>query len=93
MLGRREDKLQETASLVASTSSAIEAFVRSVDTTNYEALRAVAAEVGNWDVLVIASVYPSAASNIVSTDVDEWWQGFEVSDLTVHLIHPGGDHL
>lgn len=47
--------------------------------TDYEGLRAIAAEVGKWHVLVIASVYPSAASTIVSTDIDKWWQGFEAS--------------
>ncbi|KAG8162685.1 hypothetical protein KVR01_007163 [Diaporthe batatas] len=79
LLGRREDKLKETASLVASASAVTEALVRTVDITDFDRLKDVAAEVGKWNVIVIASVYPSAASTIVSTDVDEWWQGFETN--------------
>lgn len=79
MLGRQKDKLEETAALVSSASAATETLVRPVDTTEPEGLKAIAAEVGKWDVLVIASVYASAASTIVSTEVDEWWQGFEAS--------------
>lgn len=78
LLGRREANLQETASLVSSASSGVESLVRPVDTTNFEGLKTIAAEVGTWDVLVIASVHASAVSTIASTDIDEWWQGFEV---------------
>lgn len=64
-----------------------------MDITEIEALRAVAAEVGKWDVLVIASVYASAASTIVSTDVDEWWQGFEASGFTSFPFALAPEHL
>jgi NADP-dependent 3-hydroxy acid dehydrogenase YdfG len=78
LLGRREEKLKETASLVASASGATEAVVHAVDTTEFATLKAVASKVGKWNVLVIASVHASAISTLASTDVDEWWQGFEV---------------
>lgn len=79
LLGRREENLTETASLVASSSSPVEALIRSSDTTDLKALNDIAAEVGKWDVLVIASVHASAVAPLASTDIDEWWQGFEVS--------------
>lgn len=78
-LGRREEILKETASLVASSSSQVETLVRSADTTDLKALEKIAAEVGKWDVLVIASVHASAVATLASSDIDEWWQGFEVS--------------
>lgn len=78
LLGRREACLQETASLVSSASSVVETLVRAVDTTNFEGLKTIAAEIGTWDILVIASVHASAVSTLASTDIDEWWQGFEV---------------
>lgn len=86
LLGRREDKLQETASLIASSSEPTESVVRAVDTNDLENLKAVAGEVGKWNVLVIASVHASAVSTLASTDVDEWWQGFEVRLEMFHLV-------
>lgn len=85
--------MKETASLVASASSGTETLIRSVDITDFAALTAVAAEVGKWDVLVIASVYASAASTIVSTDVDEWWQGFEASGFMSFPFTLAPEHL
>ncbi|ROV87575.1 hypothetical protein VMCG_10599 [Cytospora schulzeri] len=79
LLGRREQKLKETASLVASFSSATEIVVRTVDTTDFETLKTVAAQVGTRNVLIVASVHASAISTLASTDVDKWWQGFETN--------------
>lgn len=77
--------MKETASLVASTSSQVETLVRSSDTTDLKGLEKIAAEVGKWDVLVIASVHASAVATLASSDIDEWWQGFEVSPCHHHL--------
>jgi NADP-dependent 3-hydroxy acid dehydrogenase YdfG len=76
LLGRTERTLKETAGLLPSTVSAV---VHAVDTTDEKALKDVAESVGQWDVLVLSAGYASAVSTIASTEVDEWWQGFEVS--------------
>lgn len=86
LLGRREASLQETASLVSVASSGVETLVRAVDTTDFEGLKTIAAEVGTWDILVIASVHASTVSTLASTDIDEWWQGFEVRPSCLQIL-------
>lgn len=78
LVGRRQANLEETASLISSSSPAVQAVVRAADTTDLEALKNIAADVGEWSTLVIASVHASALSTLSSTDIDDWWQGFEV---------------
>ncbi|CAN8097435.1 unnamed protein product [Discula destructiva] len=79
LVGRREASLEETASLIASSSPGVQSVVRAADTTDFEALKKIAADVGEWSTLVIASVHASAISTLSSTDINDWWQGFETN--------------
>ncbi len=74
MLGRTEASLKETTALVPQVPTE----VYTVDTTDEEGLRKVAASVGKWDVLVLAAGYMSTPSSIASANLAEWWQSFEV---------------
>lgn len=49
-----------------------------VDITDHPGLERVGAAVGTWDVLVLSAVHAPANSTLTSTDVDDWWQTFEV---------------
>lgn len=88
LVGRREASLKETASLIASSSPGVEAVVRAADTTDFEALKKIATDVGGWSTLIIASVHASAVSTLSSTDIDEWWQGFEVCSSLRQVLFP-----
>lgn len=78
LLGRREESLTETASLVASSTSHVETLVRPSAITDLKVLQNIATEVGTRQVTVVASVHAPAVATLASTDIVEWWQGFEV---------------
>lgn len=78
LLGRTEATLKETASRVASATPAVTTSVRVCDLTKEETLRDAAAAIGTWQILIIASGYAAQPSSILSADMGDWWQAFEV---------------
>jgi NAD(P)-dependent dehydrogenase (short-subunit alcohol dehydrogenase family) len=52
--------------------------VHAVSITDEKALKAVAAAVGTWDVLVIGAAYVASPAPVAQSSVDDWWQTFEV---------------
>jgi NAD(P)-dependent dehydrogenase (short-subunit alcohol dehydrogenase family) len=75
--GRRPQPLEETKKYIESKYSVpVHSFA--ADVTDAVAMKKVAAEVGDWDVLVNNAGYLSAPALAKDTDVDEWWKCFEV---------------
>ncbi|XDG07126.1 hypothetical protein ABKA04_006741 [Annulohypoxylon sp. FPYF3050] len=77
LLGRTEDTLKETAALIPSAGKASSS-VHVADLTKQNSLESAATAIGKWDVLVLSSGYCPTRSPLASTEVDEWWKGFEV---------------
>ncbi|GAP85607.1 putative short chain dehydrogenase [Rosellinia necatrix] len=78
LLGRTEATLRETASKIeeASKSSTI---IHVADITDEDGLKQAATAIGKWNVLVISSGFCPTPSPIVSSEVGEWWKGFETN--------------
>ncbi|KAI1461672.1 hypothetical protein F4805DRAFT_464944 [Annulohypoxylon moriforme] len=79
LLGRTEATLMETAALIALTGSKASYLFYETDLTKAEILESAAAAVGKWHVLVFSSAYCPTLSPLASTDVDDWWKGFETN--------------
>lgn len=84
LLGRTEATLQETAKLVSEVGQPTIS-VHSADLTKAKSLEDVAAAVGEWNVLVLSSAYVATPSSLLETDVDDWWQSFEVNLTLINL--------
>ncbi|KAF9876189.1 short chain dehydrogenase reductase [Colletotrichum karsti] len=83
LLGRSEGALRATA---ASLPSSVPSEVFVADITSEETLVKVAAAIGRWDVLVLASGYTSPPSPIAGSSTDEWWQNFETNTKGTYLV-------
>ncbi|KAI0890642.1 uncharacterized protein GGS22DRAFT_194575 [Annulohypoxylon maeteangense] len=78
LLGRTEATLKETAALIPSAGKASSS-VHVSDLTQAASLKTAAAAVGEWHVLVLASAYCSNRAPVASSEVDDWWKGFETN--------------
>ncbi|KAF7716067.1 Uncharacterized protein PECH_008711 [Penicillium ucsense] len=76
LIGRTEASLRETAKTLTCNTS-----VQVADVTDEEALRAIAAATGQWDVMVLAAGYISPPASIRDASVAEWRQNFETNVL------------
>lgn len=54
-----------------------------MDITDEQTLIKVAAAIGKWDILVLASGYVSSPSPVAGSATDDWWQSFEVNQTTL----------
>ncbi|WYZ37901.1 hypothetical protein EsH8_II_001407 [Colletotrichum jinshuiense] len=82
LLGRTESALSATA---ASLPPSVQGDVKVVDITNEQTLVKVAAEIGTWDILVLAAGFVSSPSTIAGSASDEWWQNFETNTKGTYL--------
>ena len=80
LLGRREDKLNETAALVKKEYEKCEVEVHSVDVKAAKGMKEVAAKVGGWDVMALSAGRASKPEKVEEADEGLWWDVFEVSN-------------
>ncbi|UQC73595.1 short chain dehydrogenase [Colletotrichum lupini] len=83
LLGRTEAAIAETA---ASLPSSVQSDVHAVDITDEQTLIKVAAAIGKWDILVLASGYVSSPSPVAGSATDDWWQSFETNTKGTYLV-------
>jgi NAD(P)-dependent dehydrogenase (short-subunit alcohol dehydrogenase family) len=78
LVGRTESTLQETAKLLSEGSQAkVEVFAASV--TDETKIKALAEQVGEWDVLVLNAAHRITPSSIAGASLQDWWQHHEVN--------------
>ncbi|KAK1728629.1 hypothetical protein CaCOL14_000167 [Colletotrichum acutatum] len=83
LLGRTEAAIAETA---ASLPSSVQSDVHAVDITDEQTLIKVAAAIGKWDILVLASGHVSSPSSVAGSATDDWWQSFETNTKGTYLV-------
>ncbi|KAI4271815.1 MAG: hypothetical protein LQ337_005736 [Flavoplaca oasis] len=77
LLGRNEADLEQTKSLIASSTKTCSTHPASI--LDEKALSDVAVAVGSWDILILNAGFVSSPASIAETPVDEWWQNFETN--------------
>lgn len=50
-------------------------------------MKLVAQEIGTWDVLIMAAGHISSPAPIVSADLNDYWQSYEVCIYLLHRMH------
>ncbi|RYP09688.1 hypothetical protein DL764_001114 [Monosporascus ibericus] len=78
LLGRTESALKETATYVSSAGKA-SCSVHTADVTKAKSLQDAAAAVGKWHVLVLCAGYCPTPSSVSSSEINVWWEGFEIN--------------
>jgi NAD(P)-dependent dehydrogenase (short-subunit alcohol dehydrogenase family) len=85
LLGRREDRLKETASAVKAISSSTQVFYYPVDVLDATALNvalssfASQCSTGKVDILVANAGYMAHLNTIADADPADWWLSFEIN--------------
>ncbi|KAL4942564.1 hypothetical protein BDV06DRAFT_222085 [Aspergillus oleicola] len=74
LIGRNKANLEETQTLLPSTSS-----VHAADITNEQAIAEIASAVGRWDVLVLAAGYMATPGSIQDSSIGDWWKALETN--------------
>ena len=85
LIGRNEHTLRETEKTLSCSTS-----VQVADVTDEKALSAIAAAIGQWDVIILAAGHISPPAPIKDSSVEDWWQNFEVCRYplgTVQFTH------
>lgn len=80
LIGRREEMLQETGSMVKAANPSCEVEVYGASVTATARMKEVAAAVNGWDVLVLNAGRAAPPEMVEDADGDLWWDVFEVSD-------------
>lgn len=83
IFGRRHAPLQETKVAIESQIESVQVLPISADITSLKAMKHLAEQVGEWDILILNSGYLSDLKTIVDSDLEDWWQAFEVGLLHV----------
>lgn len=78
LIGRRENKLNETKAKIKAQSPACEVETYSASAIKANELKEVAAKVKGWDVLVLSAGRATTPQRIEDADPDEWWDVVEV---------------
>lgn len=76
---RREATLQAVKSIIEAAFPKTKVSIHVGDVVNASDLARMAARVGPWDVLVANAGYLSKFDTIASSNVEDWWRGFEVN--------------
>ena len=76
LVGRTEDKLLETKSLIAGDATEVSTFPASV--VDEPAVKSIAAAVGQWDVLILNAGYISPPGLLAQSPAEEYWKNYEV---------------
>ncbi|KAI0893782.1 putative NADP(+)-dependent dehydrogenase [Annulohypoxylon nitens] len=79
LLGRKVASLNETKSQLSAISNTVSTSVHPVDVTQETALQGIAASLGKWDILVLASGYVSERGPMTMSETEDWWQSFETN--------------
>ncbi|EPS33805.1 hypothetical protein PDE_08767 [Penicillium oxalicum 114-2] len=74
LIGRNEHTLRETEKTLSCNTS-----VQVADVTDEKALSAIAAAIGQWDVIILAAGHISPPAPIKDSSVEDWWQNFETN--------------
>ena len=80
IIGRRLPKLEGTQKLIQEKYPGTKVSALSADVTVKEDFAKVAEAIGKWDVLVLNAASISTPTKIEQSDIDKWWQQFEVCD-------------
>ncbi|KAI1357616.1 hypothetical protein F5Y08DRAFT_323887 [Xylaria arbuscula] len=78
LLGRTEASLEETASKIKEIGRC-SPMIQVADVTDENELQKAAASIGKWHVLVLCSGWCPAPSSLISSEIDDWWKGYEVN--------------
>ncbi|KAM7184207.1 hypothetical protein V8F20_012309 [Naviculisporaceae sp. PSN 640] len=82
LLGRTKASLDETVSLLPpSTDSSVHV----ADVTKLETLEAAAADIGSWNILVLASGYCPKPDPVSGVNAQKWEKGYQVNVLGTAL--------
>jgi NADP-dependent 3-hydroxy acid dehydrogenase YdfG len=76
LIGRTEADLVETQKQIPENSATSSIFPISV--TDEAGIRKVAEAVGTWDILILGATHKGIKGPIVSTNISEWWESYEV---------------
>jgi NAD(P)-dependent dehydrogenase (short-subunit alcohol dehydrogenase family) len=78
LVGRTESTLQETAKLLSEGSQTkVEVFAASV--TDETKIKALAEQVGEWDVLVLNAAHRITPSPVAGASLQDWWEHYETN--------------
>ena len=76
LIGRTESTLRETAASFIVEPEKTSVFACSV--TDQVAIKHVAKEVGEWDVMILNAAHAITPATLKDAPLEEWWQGYEV---------------
>ena len=82
IIGRRQEKLEESKASIEKLSPGAKVNFHAADTTDAKRMKEVAAKAGQWDILVLNAGRIMKPASIVDSDVDEWWNVFEVRETS-----------
>ncbi|KAI9714544.1 MAG: hypothetical protein M1820_000506 [Bogoriella megaspora] len=92
LLGRRDNKLQETRDRINEQSPGCAVQTYAVSVTQAKEVKYVAEKVNRWDVLVLSTGRMIAPKNIQDEDPDKWWDALETNlrgfFVTLHAFLP-----
>lgn len=81
LIGRTESSLYDTKK---SLPPQVTSVVYRADVTDEKAFKAIASDIGTWDVLILNAGTLAAPNPIANTTIDDWWASFEVSRKSAH---------
>ena len=84
LIGRRENKLEETKLKVLEQSPECEVETYSANASKVKELKEIADKVKGWDVLVLSAGRAIGPTSIEDADPDGWWDVMEVRFLFVN---------
>ncbi len=78
ILARRTALLQETKQVVESEFPDVKIPLHTVDITDPKQVQAAAAEIGEFDILVMNAGFLPGPASIADSTLEDWWKGWEV---------------
>jgi NAD(P)-dependent dehydrogenase (short-subunit alcohol dehydrogenase family) len=78
LIGRNDDSLKATSELIKRDYPEVVVWDWRVDITKEKNVVSMARDIGRWDMLINSAGYLPSNCQIVNTNVEDWWQGFEV---------------
>ena len=82
LIGRTQQRLQETKDRIKAENYAVEVYISVTDLSKAEAVGVAAhwirVELGAWDVFINAAMRTGQLATVAGCDEDDWWQTFEI---------------
>ena len=88
ILGRREDKLEETKMVVNSNFPNVTTEIHVGSVSSEDDIRTAAKKIGEWDVFISNAGFLATPGSIKESDPRDWWEGFEVRTARVRFKEP-----